>query len=104
MQVAKEHLVRRIRSAVYGPEKYGIMTPITILAASRPHGELPRFGLATLLPKRGLEGRVNRISGKMGMGDVASPSTGNVKDFKKARQSTRPPELPNYMEAASARS
>ena len=37
------------------------------------------------------------------MGDVASPSTGNVKDFKKARQSTRPPELPNYMEAASAR-
>ena len=103
MVVLKEHLVRRIRSAIRGPEKYGIMTPITILAASRPHGELPRFGLATLLPKRGLEGRVNRISGKMGMSDVASPSTGNVKDFKKARQSTRPPELPNYMEAASAR-
>ena len=55
MVILKEHLVRRIRSAMRGPERFGLMMPLTILAASRPKGELPRFGLATLLPRIGLE-------------------------------------------------
>ena len=103
MVVLKEHLVRRIRSAIRGPEKYGIMMPQTVLAASLPHGDLPRFGLATLLPRKGLENRVNRISGKMGMGKISTPSQLPVKDFTKPGIAR--PELPDhgYSEAASAR-
>ena len=103
MVVLKEHLVRRIRSAIRGPEKYGIMMPQTVLAASLPHGDLPRFGLATLLPRKGLENRVNRISGKMGMGKISTPSQLPVKDFTKTGIAR--PELPDHgcSEAASAR-
>ena len=99
MVILKEHLVRRIRSAMRGPERFGLMMPLTILAASRPKGELPRFGLATLLPRIGLESRVNAATGRMGMGQSAKKLNRPLRNFKRKKIKTPPSR---YMEAASA--
>ena len=70
-----------------GPERFGLMMPLTILAASRPKGELPRFGLATLLQR--LDLRAISTTGRMGeMGQSAKKVNRPPETLRKENQNT----------------